>query len=367
MCDDLREDNQDHQDHQDNQDNHDQTFKICLIGCGDMAHNGHGPALARFAVQNSQVELAGCCDINPERAAAFARSFGFHRYYTDWREMLLQEKPAGVSLVVPVERTAAMAQEILAMGIPLLLEKPPGLNDAEAKTLIKAAQESGTPNRVAFNRRYMPLVQSFIKQIDPAKPILEVHCDFQRFRRYDLDFATTAIHGIDLVSYLAGSYKTIKYTYLALPELGDQVAHYHLQAELAGGALASLFFRPAAGVIFERYQVIQAGRTGLLHLPVWNNPDSPGLAVWYDQGVKTWEEKGTDDPFDVINGFFAESVEFYTQIMKMNQIVPVGPDGRRMYNACRPMWPAGDLETSCDAVRVAEALRQRINVIEFQD
>jgi predicted dehydrogenase len=367
MCDDLRRDNQDSQDNQNSQDNQDQTFKICLIGCGDMARKGHGPALARFATQNSQVELAGCCDINPDRAASFARLFGFHRFYTDWREMLQQEKPAGVSLVVPVDRTAVMAQEILAMGIPLLLEKPPGLNDAEAKDLMKAAQASGTPNRVAFNRRYMPLVQSFIKQIDPAKPILEVHCDFQRFRRYDHDFATTAIHGIDLVSYLAGAYLTVAYTYMHLPALGDEVAHYHLQAQLAGGTLASLFFRPAAGVIYERYQVIQAGRTGLLHLPVWNNPDSPGLAVWYDQGVKTWEEKGTEDPFDVINGFYAETAEFYTQIMRMNQIVPVDANGRRKYSACRPMWPAGDLENSCDAVRVAEALRQRIKFLKFHE
>lgn len=355
MCDDF------------SRDNRDQPFKICLIGCGEMASSGHGPALARFASRNSQVVLAGCCDIHADRAASFVRMFGFHRFYTDWREMLQQEKPAGVSLVVPVERTAAMAQEILAMGIPLLLEKPPGLNEAEAKALVRSAQASGTPNRVAFNRRYMPLVQSFIKQIDPAKPILEVHCDFQRFRRYDHDFATTAIHGIDLVSFLAGAYQTIAYTYLPLPALGDEVAHYHLQAQLAGGALASLFFRPAAGVIFERYQVVQSGRTGLLHLPVWNNPDSPGLAVWYDLGVKTWEEKGTGDPFDVINGFFAETAEFYTQIMMLNRSVQAGPDSRRNYSACRPLWPAGDLETSCDAVRVADSLRKRVKVLEFQD
>ena len=44
----------------------------------------------------------------------------------------------------------------MRMGVPLMLEKPPGANAEEARRLVQVQQETGVPHRVAFNRRYMP-------------------------------------------------------------------------------------------------------------------------------------------------------------------------------------------------------------------
>ena len=52
-------------------------FKICVLGCGSVATSGHGPSLQRYAAEHPDVVLAGCCDLNPERAETYRQTFGF--------------------------------------------------------------------------------------------------------------------------------------------------------------------------------------------------------------------------------------------------------------------------------------------------
>lgn len=39
-------------------------FKICIVGCGFMTREGHGPSCVKYAAEHEDVELAACCDIN---------------------------------------------------------------------------------------------------------------------------------------------------------------------------------------------------------------------------------------------------------------------------------------------------------------
>lgn len=316
------------------------AFRICMVGCGYMAREGHGPALARYAAENGDVELAACCDVRPEQAEAFARVHGFARHYADMEAMLERERPQGVTLAVPERLTARLATLLLEQGVPVLLEKPPGIGPAEALALRDVARRCRTPHRVAYNRRYMPLVEAFMEGIDRSQPVLEVLCDFQRHGRRDLDFSTTAIHGIDLVAVLGGNYRQVDYRYRAVPGEDERVAHVLLQARLASGASATLGFRPMAGTAIERYQVIQKGRTGMLELPAWRGQDAPGRSFWTEQGRIIRETRGGDAPPFVSNGFYAENAGFF--------------------DAVRGKAPlTGTLEDATDAVLVADAMRRR--------
>jgi len=67
-----------------------------------------------------------CCDLDPARAEAFRRDFGYARAFTDPVAMLEAERPDAVVVVVPVEQTVAVGSLVLERGLPLLLEKPPG-------------------------------------------------------------------------------------------------------------------------------------------------------------------------------------------------------------------------------------------------
>ena len=52
------------------------NFKICQIGCGAMSERGHGPALMKYAKDYPGAILAGCCDLDENRAKSFKSTFG---------------------------------------------------------------------------------------------------------------------------------------------------------------------------------------------------------------------------------------------------------------------------------------------------
>jgi len=60
----------------------------------------HGPSQARCARERAHLVLAGCCDLDPARAEAFRRDFGYARAFTDPVAMLDAERPDAVVVVV---------------------------------------------------------------------------------------------------------------------------------------------------------------------------------------------------------------------------------------------------------------------------
>ena len=118
-------------------------LRICTIGCGHMAVNGHGPAHRRYSELHPELELAACCDTDESRAVWFKKEFGYREHYTDMDKMLDIEKPDAVCLFVPVNLTCPLAVGIMGKGYPLLLEKPPGMDRRETTGMIRAAAEAG--------------------------------------------------------------------------------------------------------------------------------------------------------------------------------------------------------------------------------
>ena len=123
------------------------SFKICAVGCGGMAKAGHGPAFRKYALEHPEVTLAACCDIDAGRAEAFRKEFGFTRSYTCWEDMLRDEKPDAVSLIVPVNLTEELTVQMLRRRIPVILEKPPGMNREQTLRMAEEADRTGTPTR----------------------------------------------------------------------------------------------------------------------------------------------------------------------------------------------------------------------------
>lgn len=332
------------------------AFKICVIGCGALANSHHGPAYTQYArQQHPETELAACCDLQAERAEAFARRFGFERSYSDPLRMLAVEAPDAVCLVVPPQVTCQLACQVLERGFPLLLEKPPGLTSTEIDRMIAAAKASGTPNQVAFNRRYTPLVsllKDWINRENPPLELQHLQYDFFRVGRTDADFSTTAIHGIDTARFLAGSdYAHVLFHYRPLPAHGPTTANILLDCTFASGATAQLSFLPVSGAVIERATLHTFDRLYFLHLPVWNAFDSPGLLQEVVQGQVTRslrgpEASGSAEDF-ILNGFYAEDAAFFDDIRH----------GRT---------PSGDLASGRQAVVVAQAMRQRKAALEFR-
>jgi len=313
--------------------------KLCQVGCGEHARAAHGPAQVRLARERPALVLAACCDTDRARAEIFRATFGFARAYADLMEMLEAERPDAVVLVVPVEATVSVATIVLSRGVPTLLEKPPGANTVEVDGLIAAANTGGLGGRpvthqVAFNRRYVPLVQELRTRLEAVGPLQHLHYEMIRFDRRDPDFSTTAIHGIDAVRYLAASdYAEIRFRYFELPELGPGVANIFLDAVMDSGATAHLAFCPIAGVVVERAAVQARGHTFSLQIPMWGGVDSPGRLQHFDGGRLAEDVRGDAGGDGTglfeLGGFYRETAAFLDALESGLRPFPTLRDSRQ--------------------------------------
>jgi len=294
------------------------SFKICVVGCGGIAQLAHGYAYRKYADLHDSVALAACCDLDEKRADSFKSEYGFLRAYTDFKQMLDIERPDAVCLNSPTHLTATLSVAILEKGYPLLLEKPPGVNKEELQMIIDAAEKSKALNMVAFNRRFVPLVEALAEKIVESRAscgLQNINCEFFRVGRTDDDFTTTSIHGIDAVRHLAGeNYKRVDFFYQTLPQYGEHVHNMIMQCEFTSGASATLRFLPMSGVVIERYTVNTGDKTLMLNLPWIESVDIPGSLIEYTKGEKTSEISGADlsgPDFYLANGFYRENEVFF--------------------------------------------------------
>jgi len=324
-------------------------FKICLIGCGVMARNQHGPACKMYEATHKNVTFAACCDINEERAKTFAQDFGLSAWYTNIDTMLDTERPQAVCLIAPVEKTAELSCKILEKGYPLILEKPPGMTGEEARRMINTAKN--TPNQVAFNRRYMPIVQkakSLLEEWGGTSCIMDIQYRMVRANRRDPEFATTAIHGIDLVKYLAGSdYKHVNFQYHELPEMGETVANFYLNCQMENNIITNLAFLPISHINTERVEINTTKGLLCLHLPIWSGCyDQHGKITFYSNNEKSWEINGTeitDSQEDfILGGFYNENAQFFDALRNGTK-------------------PDGDIASGLQSVEIANCITQRLS------
>ncbi|MCL2361842.1 MAG: Gfo/Idh/MocA family oxidoreductase [Defluviitaleaceae bacterium] len=295
-------------------------FKICIIGCGGIAENFHAPAIAKYCADYPDSYFAACCDIDVDKAKTVAEKFGLKNYYNNYKEMIQAEQPHAVCILTSYSATPAIAIDIINMGIPVMMEKPPGATGDGVLQIANAARDKQVITQVAFNRRFTPLAVKFKEMIHADKsPVCCLRCTFQRIERYDEDFHTTAIHGIDTLRYLIGSdYKHIRFRYQELYEIGRYVANVHLDCYFETGNMAQLVFYPCAGKVIEDYYATCENSDYILKMPVWGSPEYPGGITHYKRNeIKTYID-GNDIGFGTEMfekfGFYSENEDFFNNV-----------------------------------------------------
>jgi len=302
------------------------SFKICVIGCGEIARGFHGPVYKRYAEDNlGQVELVACSSRRIENARKFAVEFGFLHAYDNYVKMLDIEQPDVVCLNVPPSEICTITCDVLKRRIPILLEKPPGLTTAEIDLMIEEAEKGNVPNQVAFNRRYMPLViwlNKMIQQEFNIKQLQSVGFEMTRIDRREADFSTTAIHGIDLLRMITNSdYLRASFDYQELSQIGQGIANYFIEAEFSSGIHGQLSFYPLTGKIREHLLINLFNNISFeLDLPIWSIKGHSGLLKVYqnDNLIRQWTSNDLSNLETAtdwwINGFWNEDVSFFESI-----------------------------------------------------
>jgi len=323
-------------------------FKVCLIGCGGIAEGFHGPALKKYCGDYPDTLLAACCDVDINKAEKFASNFGFGAFYSDYHEMLMNEKPNAVSIASPYSVITSIAVDVINMGYPVMMEKPPGVTGDDVLKIIEAAKKSNVPNQVAFNRRFCPVVdklKNMLTDYPQGAGIHNLRCVFQRVGRKDPDFFATAIHGIDTLRYLAGcDYKRVNFTYQEQPELNKGAANIYMDCLMESGAVAQLSICPAGGRVIEDYIVTCGDNEFVLNMPVWGALDYPGGLSHFSDN-KLVKRVGGSDPVmgeDMLYafGFYSENASFLNDIKA----------GRK---------PANDINTALQSVEIAHCIKTR--------
>src|SRR3954452_1755244 len=171
---------------------------VAVIGCGRM-----GRLHARVYSEMPQVRLVGVCDANPEAAAAAADQFG-GRAFERVADVLADVE--AVTIPVPTQSHADVAETCWGAGVACLLEKPLAKDVADARRIAAAARRSGRTVQVGHIERFNPAIRAMGRLGIEPRFIEVTRISPLTFRSIDVGVVLDMmIHDIDIVLRLARS------------------------------------------------------------------------------------------------------------------------------------------------------------------
>jgi predicted dehydrogenase len=249
-----------------------------VIGIGDIALRRVIPAIQ----SEPRSRLYGLVTRDPAKAIPFGASV-----WTNLEEALADPAVHVVYVGTPVFLHAPQTIQSLLAGKHVLCEKPMAMNEAEARTILHAAEESGKVFGVAYYRRSYPKVQRarlLLAHGAIGKPVLaeltsHAWFDGQGSRSWLVDPAKAgggplfdiASHRIDVLNFLFGQ------PFRVTAQLSNVVHHYAVEdnatvmIEYAGGVRGVVDVRWHSKVARDECRI--RGTDGEMELSPLNGPD----------------------------------------------------------------------------------------------
>ena len=148
------------------------NLSYALIGCGRISVK-HLKAVLK---KNSGLSLTAIVDSNPDAPGNLLRAAGLSenaakkllvsvKLYTDYQEMLDEEKPEVVAITVPSGLHYRIAKAAILSGAHILLEKPMTMRSSEARELYELSESTGQKIAMGHIYRYFPIVGNLKKDI----------------------------------------------------------------------------------------------------------------------------------------------------------------------------------------------------------
>lgn len=142
------------------------AVRVGVVGYGHLGAH-HARALHRI----EGAALAGVFDPSPDARARAAAELGVPTF--DRLEALLEQVEA-VAIAAPTVAHAALAEQALAHGAHVLVEKPIAASVADGETMIRAARRAGRALLVGHVERYNPAVRASLPHLK-APRFIEAH------------------------------------------------------------------------------------------------------------------------------------------------------------------------------------------------
>ena len=187
-------------------------MNIGIIGAGSISKY-HIKAYSAIP----ECKVTAIADLNLSLAQELAREYGIESAYSDYRDILSDERIDAVSIVTPTFTHKNIVLEAIKANKHILCEKPPALNADEVKACAEAAKNYGKCFMYGFVCRFKTEVQ-FVRDYIASGKMGKIICaDGARITALSRWYGwfnskekgggvlrDAAIHELDLMLYLMG-------------------------------------------------------------------------------------------------------------------------------------------------------------------
>lgn len=233
-------------------------MKYALIGCGRIAVNHMKAAI------NNELEIVALCDVIPKKIEDLLKKYELEnnkeiKRYTDYKEMIINEKPELVSIATESGLHAEIALFCIDNNVHVIIEKPMAMSIEDANKIIELAEKKNVKVSACHQNRFNVAIQKLRKAIEAGRFGRLSHGSIHVRWNRNIDYYKQApwrgtwtedggalmnqcIHGIDLLRWMMGD--EIEEIYGAT----RQQFHDYLEAEDVGMAIIK-FKNGAIGTI----------------------------------------------------------------------------------------------------------------------
>ena len=231
-------------------------MKYALIGCGRISPNHIA------AAKQNELEIVALCDVVEDNMIDKIKKFDLNNLtpcYTDYVEMLEEEKPELVAIATESGKHAEIALKCMDYGCNLIIEKPIALSLEDADKIIAKAKELNLKVCACHQNRFNKSIQKIREAVEKNRFGKMFHgtahirwCrDHEYYDRaswrgtWEQDggaLMNQCIHNIDLLRWMMGDEIT------EVAGMTDRLHHNYIEAEDLGIALIR-FKNGAYGII----------------------------------------------------------------------------------------------------------------------
>jgi predicted dehydrogenase len=146
-------------------------LRIGMVGYGFMgrAHSNAYNRVSNFFDVPYEPVLQAVCARNPEKARAFADTWGYASVESDWRKLVERSDIDAVDICTPNNLHHDIAIASARAGKMILCEKPLSMNTAEGQEMVDAVEKAGVANTVWYNYRRVPAVTLAKQLVDSGR------------------------------------------------------------------------------------------------------------------------------------------------------------------------------------------------------